>query len=342
MDISLFDYELPDACIAQTPMIPRDHSKLLYVQRGITTFSHDPFYTIAGYLWPQDVLVRNVTKVIPARLRGTTKMWDGRTKDVECFLLRPTWETTWEAMVFPGERLRPGRVMQFWDSLQATIRDITYAGRVIDFELPQNVVLEQLKTIGNIPLPPYITSALEDPDLYQTIYASEPGSSAAPTAGLHFTPELLDTISARWVQVESVTLHVGPGTFKPIDTTDVTKYQIHSETIEIHPDTAMRINTAKQHNKRIIAIGTTSTRVLESFYTDGKLWSWKKETNLYIYPGYEWKCVDSIITNFHLPRTSLLVMIAAFAGRETTLSAYEYAKQHALRFYSFGDAMWIT
>ncbi|MBP7823471.1 tRNA preQ1(34) S-adenosylmethionine ribosyltransferase-isomerase QueA [Candidatus Gracilibacteria bacterium] len=338
METKLFDYDLPPEKIAQHPLEPRDSSRLLVCEN---TFREIVFRDITSLLRPEDILVINDTRVMPARIKGHTILQNGTKKDVECLFLRNTSPDVWEIMCFPGERLKTGRTIILENGMTLEIVEETYAGRLVRVPVPHHEWLEVLQKYGEIPLPPYITGHLANSELYQTVYAENLGSTAAPTAGRHFTPELLEKIKDMGVKIAHVTLHIGPGTFKPIYEEDVTQYQIHSEFVTISRETIELLNNRKG---RVIAVGTTSMRSLESLAA-GKLqeqtYGASGDTNLYITPEYEFQLVDALVTNFHAPRTSLLVLVAAFMGLENMQATYQYALEHNFRFLSFGDAMWV-
>lgn len=337
MKTKLFDYDLQLEKIAQHPLEPRDSSRLLVCENA---FREIIFWDITSLLRPDDILVINDTRVMPARIKGHIILQNGTKKDVECLFLRNTSPDVWEIMCFPGERLKTGREIILENGMILQVIEETYAGRLVRVPLPHHEWLEVLQKYGEIPLPPYITEHLANSELYQTVYAENLGSTAAPTAGRHFTPELLEKIQNMGVKIAHVTLHIGPGTFKPIYEDDVTQYQIHSEFVTIPRKTIELLNNQKG---RVIAVGTTSMRSLES-YAAGKLQEQTHgvsgDTNLYIMPGYEFQLVDALVTNFHAPRTSLLVLVGAFMGLENMQAAYQYALNHNFRFLSFGDAMW--
>lgn len=352
MHLSDFNYHLPDSLIAQTPIEPRDHSNLLTLDPSSGDIQESKFYEIFDELTPNDVLVLNTTQVIPARLKGN-KIWSGR--EVEIFLHKQISDTTWDCMVFPGKKLKPwaevifklpsparrgagGEVLE----LTAKIISTSHYGKIVEFNQSWQQFLESIEHIGQIPLPPYIKETLENTDRYQTVFADTPGSCAAPTASLHFTPELIQKIQNKWVQVEHVLLHVGLGTFLWVETDDITQHEMHSEYIELKADVANRLNTAKQEWKRIIAVGTTAVRVLESMSDEHHILTpGKTETNIFIYPGYTWKFVDALVTNFHLPKSTLLMLVSSFWWVENIKKAYQYAIEHSFRFFSFWDAMFI-
>ena len=334
-----FMYDLPESSIAQSPIEPRDHSRLMVLDKNSDAVEHKHFYDIIDYLNPGDVLVINDTRVIPARLLGQ-KVPSGAA--CEIFLLKQLAPKRWETLVRPGKKLRSGAQVSFGDGrLIANIGETTAAGgRVVDFECdgPFEATLDAL---GEMPLPPYIHEKLVDKERYQTVYARHEGSAAAPTAGLHFTPELLERIQAKGVNIAHVLLHVGLGTFRPVKVDDVEKHEMHSEYIEVTQEAADMVNAAKARGNRVIAVGTTSVRTLESAAEDGKLVPRSGNTNIFIYPGYKYQLVDALITNFHLPGSTLIMLVSALYGREKTLTAYETAVKEGYRFYSFGDAMFI-
>ena len=343
MKTSDFDYNLPEASVAQTPVEPRDASRLLVLHRDTGEIDHSQFRNIGSYLRAGDLLVVNQTRVIPARIYAR-KETGGR---VELLLLRRRDERTWEALV-GGKGLRVGKSVQVENGPLAEIIDLLDGSeRLIRFSEP---IEPYFPRVGNMPLPPYIHEKLDDPERYQTVYAREPGSAAAPTAGLHFTPRLLEELQAKGVKVAYVTLHVGLDTFAPVTEENAQEHKIHTEWCELPQETAELINQAKQAGGRVIAVGTTSVRTLESAShysifddstTEYRISSFVGSTSLYILPGYSFKVVDAMITNFHLPKSTLLMLVSAFAGRETILKAYETAIQEGYRFYSFGDAMLI-
>ena len=340
MKVTDFDYHLPEELIAQHPVEPRDTSRLLTLDKITGEVVHKAhFYELLEELNAGDVLVFNDTKVIPARLYGQRAESGGK---VEVLLLTPAGESSWECLVKPGKKCPIGQVIVFDERLKGTVTDKTdFGGRIIKFEC--TVVFDEvIQEIGEMPLPPYIHEKLEDKDRYQTVYAKEKGSAAAPTAGLHFTPELLEKIKAKGVEMEFVTLHVGLGTFRPVSADSIEDHQMHSEFYVVHKDTADRINAAKAAGRRIVAVGTTSVRTLESASTEeGVLQATSGWTQIFIYPGYKFKMVDALVTNFHLPQSTLLMLISALAGREHCLAAYEEAVRERYRFFSFGDAMFI-
>lgn len=340
MKVTDFDYKLPEALIAQFPVEPRDTSRLLTLNKVTGAVEHKAhFYELVEELNEGDVLVFNNTKVIPARLYGHREGSGGK---VEVLLLTPCGENRWECLVKPGKKCLVGQVIVFDERLKATVLDKTnFGGRIVEFTV-DGIFDDIIQEIGEMPLPPYIHEKLEDKERYQTVYAKEKGSAAAPTAGLHFTPELLEKIKAKGVELEFVTLHVGLGTFRPVSVESIEDHDMHSEFYSVSPETAARINDAKTKGRRIIAVGTTSVRTLESASTDdGVLQGTSGWTQIFIYPGYTFKMVDALVTNFHLPQSTLLMLISALAGREHCLAAYEEAVREKYRFFSFGDAMFI-
>ena len=338
MKTSDFDYDLPEELIAQTPVEPRDHSRLLVYHRKDGRIEHKHFYDIIDYLNPSDALVINETKVIPARLLGVK---EDTGVPVEVLLLRRHSATDWEALVRPGRRLRPGTVCSFGDGLlRCEVLDNVeeIGGRIVRF-MCDGVFEEVLDRLGEMPLPPYITHKLEDKNMYQTVYARYEGSAAAPTAGLHFTQELLDEIRAMGVNTAFVTLHVGLGTFRPVKVDDVTSHHMHTEWYQVSEEAAQLINRTHQQGHRVICVGTTACRTVESASdNDGMVHAGSDDTSIFIYPGYRFKVMDALITNFHLPESTLIMLVSAFAGREQVLGAYEEAIRLGYRFFSFGDA----
>lgn len=339
MEVSEFRYELPEELIAQTPIQKRDTSRLMVLDRKAKTIEHKIFKDILDYLQPGDCLVRNNTKVIPARLYG--KKDTGA--NVEFLLLKQIQNNTWEVMVRPGRKLLKGTKVTFGDGLlTATIQEVLEGGnRKVEFEY-EGIFNEILDKIGLMPLPPYIKENLKQKDRYQTVYAKYEGSAAAPTAGLHFTNELLEEIKKKGVEIANVTLHVGIGTFRPVKVKTIEEHNMHSEHYYIKQEDADKINKAKQNGKRVIGIGTTSCRVLESIANEqGQVKEYEGDTNIFIYPGYKFKCIDALITNFHLPESTLIMLVSALAGKEYIMEAYKQAVSQKYRFFSFGDAMFI-
>lgn len=339
MKVSEFNYELPEELIAQTPVEKRDTSRLMVLNKEKQTIEHKIFNNIIDYLKPGDCLVRNNTKVIPARLYGKKETG----ANVEFLLLNNIEEDIWETIVRPGNKLHIGTKVIFKESLLvAEIIDIMPGGtRKVKFEY-NGIFNEILDEIGLMPLPPYIHEELGEKDRYQTVYAKYRGSAAAPTAGLHFTNELLEKIQQKGIEIANVTLHVGIGTFRPVKEEVVEKHEMHSEHYYIKQEDVEKINKAKTNGNRVIAIGTTSCRVLESVADEnGMVKQVENDTSIFIYPGYKFKCVDALITNFHLPQSTLLMLVSALAGKDYIMSAYKEAVEQKYRFFSFGDAMFI-
>ncbi len=336
MRLEDFDYHLPEELIAQEPAEPRDSSRLLYLHKATGEIEHHVFRELPDLLAPRDALVLNDTRVLRARLHGRREATGGR---VEILLLRPLEGETWQAMARPTKRLHEGERIELEGGPSARLARKLVDGTV-ELELPEEVS-RHLDSFGEMPLPPYIHSYRGDPERYQTVYAHEEGSVAAPTAGLHFTPQLLDALRARGVELEVVTLHVGAGTFQPVKTERIEEHRMHSERYFVPEGLLARLRDVRKRGGRVIAVGTTSARTLESVAarpeTEGE-WS---ETDLFIRPGYEWRLVDGLITNFHLPRSTLLMLVSALVGRDAILTAYHVAVERRYRFYSFGDAMLI-
>ena len=341
MKTSDFNYDLPEELIAQTPVEPRDHSRLLVYHRSSGQIEHKHFYDIIDYLNPGDALVINETKVIPARLLGVK---EDTGVPVEVLLLRRRTATDWEALVRPGRRLRPGTFCSFGDGLLRcevldNVEDI--GGRIVRFHC-DGVFEEILDRLGEMPLPPYIHEKLQDATRYQTVYAKEEGSAAAPTAGLHFTPELLVRIREKGITVVPVLLHVGLGTFRPVKVENAEEHVMHSEFCQVTPEAAETLNRIRAAGGRIVCVGTTSVRTLETMSTeDGIIHPGARDTAIFIYPGVKIKAVDALITNFHLPQSTLLMLVSALTGRDEALDVYREAVQERYRFFSFGDAMFI-
>lgn len=339
MKTSDFTYELPEELIAQTPIVKRDESRLMVLDKRNGGVEHRRFYDLPEYLRPGDCLILNDSRVIPARLFGT-RPGGGVT---EIVLLRDLGDKRWECLCRPGRKTREGSRIVFGDGqLSAEVEAVQDDGnRVLRFDY-EGIFLEILDRLGQMPLPPYIKTQLEDRERYQTVYSREPGSAAAPTAGLHFTNELLDKIREMGVKVAFVTLHVGLGTFRPVKAENIEEHTMHSEYCTISDRTAQIINETKANGGRVVAVGTTSCRTLESFAgEDGIMKESSGWTDIFIYPGYRFKCVDALVTNFHLPGSTLVMLVSALAGRENVLHAYETAVEEKYRFFSFGDAMLI-
>ena len=340
MKVSEFNYDLPKELIAQVPIKNRDTSRLMVLDRKTQTIEHKIFKDILDYLEPGDCLVRNNTKVIPARLYGK-KQETGA--NVEFLLLKRMEGDIWEVMVKPGKKLMPGTKATFGEGLlQAEILEKLEGGnRKVKFEY-QGIFNEILNEIGLMPLPPYIHEKLKEKDRYQTVYAKYEGSAAAPTAGLHFTEQLLEKIKEKGVEIANVTLHVGIGTFRPVKVENVEEHDMHSEHFYIKKEDAEKINKAKREGHRVIAVGTTSCRVLESIADEnGMVQETEGDTSIFIYPGYQFKCLDCLITNFHLPESTLIMLVSALAGKDFIMKAYQEAVKEKYRFFSFGDAMFI-
>ena len=339
MKTSDFDYYLPEELIAQTPIKDRDKSRLLVMDRKTGELEHKNFYDIIDYLVPGDVLVLNNTKVMPARLIGHKVDTDAV---IEVLMLKDLGDDTWECLSKPAKRVKVGTIIKFSDELSAKC---IYEGEdgIRQYKFIYNgILLEILDRLGEMPLPPYIHKKLKDKDRYQTVYAKEVGSAAAPTAGLHFTKELLNKIKDKGILIEEITLHVGLGTFRPVEVEDVTNHKMHSEFYTMSKETAEVLNNAKKEGNRIISVGTTTTRTLETImnlYNEFKECSgW---TDIFIYPGFEFKAIDALITNFHLPKSTLVMLVSAFSSKENILNAYNEAVKEKYRFFSFGDAMFI-
>ena len=341
MNIKEFYYDLPEELIAQDPLADRSSSRLLTLDKNSGAFSHHVFRDIVDYLNPGDCLVLNNTKVIPARLMGEK---EGTGAGIEVLLLKRKENDVWETLVKPGKKARPGARISFGNGLLVgEVVDVVEEGnRLIKFEY-EGIFEEILDQLGQMPLPPYITHRLEDKNRYQTVYAKHDGSAAAPTAGLHFTPELLEIIKEKGVKVAEVTLHVGLGTFRPVKVENILEHHMHSEFYMVEEDQAAIINETKKNGGRVICVGTTSCRTLESATgEDGILRAGSGWTEIFIYPGYRFKILDALITNFHLPESTLLMLVSALAGRENVMAAYEEAVKERYRFFSFGDAMFIS
>ena len=334
-----FYYDLPENLIAQTPAMPRDSSRLLVYHKDEKRIENKVFRDVIDYLKEGDVLVVNNTKVIPARMFALTEHGGV----VEILLLKRYDLKTWEVLMRPGKKGKIGAKMRISDELSFTVKDITETGeRIIEFEW-EGVFEDVLSKVGTMPLPPYIREKLEDQSRYNTVYSKVDGSAAAPTAGLHFTPELLEKIKAKGVQIAEVLLHVGLGTFRPVSEDIITDHKMHSEYYSVSEQSAEIINAAKREGRRVIAVGTTSVRTLESVANEGGMVEAKSgNTEIFLYPPYKMKCVDALITNFHLPESTLIMLVACLTGREEILSVYEYAVENEYRFFSFGDATLIV
>ena len=339
MKTSDFDFDLPQELIAQTPILNRDQSRLLVLDKKTGDIEHHIFKDIVNYLNPGDVLVINDTKVIPARLMGVK---EDTGAVIELLLLKDLGNDTWECLSRPQKRLHIGTIVKFSDELRAEVIELLSDGVTRVKLLYSGILLEILDRLGEMPLPPYIHEKLSDKDRYNTVYAKNIGSAAAPTAGLHFTNELLSELKDKGVIITNVTLHVGLGTFRPVEVDDINNHHMHSEYYNMSKETADILNKSKENGNKIIAVGTTSTRTLESVINKyGKFVECSGNTDIFIYPGYEFKAIDSLITNFHLPKSTLVMLVSALAGRENILNAYHEAINEKYRFFSFGDAMLI-
>lgn len=341
MNTADFDFYLPEELIAQVPLEQRDSSRLLIVDKTTGDMTDSHFNHIIDELEPGDALVMNNTRVLPARLYGYKPETMGH---VELLLLKNTQGDQWEVLAKPAKRLKVGTKVAFGDGrLTATIvEELEHGGRIVEFSY-EGIFLEILESLGEMPLPPYIHEKLEDRERYQTVYAKENGSAAAPTAGLHFTQELLERIEAKGVKLVYLTLHVGLGTFRPVSVDNVEEHEMHSEFYHLSAEAAQTLNEVKENGGRIVAVGTTSIRTLETIGNkfDGRLEADSGWTNIFIKPGYEFRIIDAFSTNFHLPKSTLVMLVSAFAGRELTLAAYQHAVEERYRFFSFGDAMFI-
>ena len=340
MKKSDFNFYLPEELIAQTPIADRDHSRLLVLDKKTGKIEHSRFYQLKDMLRKGDCLVLNNSRVLPARLIGARPSGGS----VELVLLRDLGDNRWECLSRPGRKTKPGAEILFRNGeLKATVEAVAEGGnRIVRFEY-EGIFLEILEKLGKMPLPPYIKEELSDSERYQTVYSSELGSAAAPTAGLHFTNELLEEIKQRGIKLCYVTLHVGLGTFRPVKEEEIENHPMHSEFCIIPEETAKAVNETKRNGGRVISVGTTSCRTLESFAkTDGTLEACSGWTDIFIYPGYRFKCIDGLVTNFHLPESTLIMLVSALAGRENVLQAYDTAVKERYRFFSFGDAMFIT
>lgn len=340
MDINLFNFYLPEELIAQKPSDKRDHSRLLLINKKTKTYEDKNFFNIIDYLNPGDVLVRNNTKVIPARLHGIKEVTGAH---IELLLLKQLEGDVWECLTKPAKSLKVGARVDFGEGklIGEIIEEKEEGIRLVKF-IYKGIFLEVLDSLGKMPLPPYIKKQLCTNDRYQTVYAKYEGSAAAPTAGFHFTEELFEQIKAKGIEVIDITLHIGLGTFRPVKVNDTKDHVMHSELYEISEEAASRLNKAKAEGRRIIAIGTTSVRTLEANMQEyGKFTPTRKSTNIFIEPGYKFLAVDALITNFHLPKSTLIMLVSAFMGREFTLEVYKHAVENKYRFFSFGDSMFI-
>lgn len=331
-----FYYDLPEELIAQTPVEPRDHSRLLVYDRAQDTVQHKHFYDLPSFLKKGDLIVVNNTRVIPARIFGHV---ENHESVLEVLLLKRKDYTHWETIMKPARKAKLGSVIHFCDELSAVVTEIgNYGARTIEFMF-DGVFEDILDRVGNMPLPPYIKEKLADKERYQTVYSKIEGSAAAPTAGLHFTPELIQRLKDDGVEFATVLLHIGLGTFRPVKEENILDHEMHTEYYEIDEENAEKINRAKKEGRRVICVGTTSVRTLETVADDkGFVRAQKGDTSIFIYPGYKFKCVDALVTNFHLPESTLIMLVSAFVGRQKTLEVYEQAVKERYRFFSFGDA----
>ncbi len=336
-----FDFELPEELIAQTPLLKRDDSRLLILDKNTGKIKHEKFSNIINYLDKNDVLVLNDTKVIPARLIGVKKETNAV---IEVLLLNDKGNNVWECLTKPAKRIKVGTIVSFGDDKLLLECIKVEDDGIREFKLIYDgILMEILDELGSMPLPPYIHEKLKDKDRYQTVYAKNYGSAAAPTAGLHFTTDLLDNLQKKGVKILFITLHVGLGTFRPVKVDNVLEHKMHSEKYSMSKEVADTLNKAKEEGKRIISVGTTTTRTLETVYSKyNKFKECSGSTDIFIYPGYEFKAIDSLITNFHLPKSTLIMLVSALAGKDNILNAYKEAVNEKYRFFSFGDSMFIT
>ena len=339
MKVEDFNYYLPEELIAQTPLKDRTSSRLMVVHRNTSSVSHHHFYDIVDMLSSNDVLVLNDTKVLPSRIYGSKVDTSAK---IEFLLLKDLGDDKWEILAKPAKRLHIGTIVSFSDTLRAEVIEKFDEGLCHVKFIYNGIFLEELSKVGEMPLPPYIHEKLEDQDRYQTVYAKDLGSAAAPTAGLHFTKELLDKLKEKGVTICYVTLHVGLGTFRPVMVDEVLDHKMHSESYKMTSEVAEILNNAKKEGKRIISVGTTSTRTLESIYKKhGKFVECCDDTNIFIYPGYKFEAIDALITNFHLPKSTLVMLVSALASKQLIMESYKIAIEEKYRFFSFGDAMFI-
>jgi S-adenosylmethionine:tRNA ribosyltransferase-isomerase len=341
LKVDLFDFHLPEELIAQTPLEERASSRLMVLNKENGQIDHDIFKNIKSHLQPGDCLVLNDTRVLPARLFGEKEDTGAK---IEVLLLKQIEGDTWETLVKPAKRIKEGTIITFGDGLLSAVcvGEKDHGGRILEFRY-EGIFYEVLESLGEMPLPPYIKEQLDDKERYQTVYAKERGSAAAPTAGLHFTEPLLDELRQMGVHIAFITLHVGLGTFRPVSVDDIDEHEMHAEFYQVTEGTARLLNEVREKGGRIITVGTTSTRTLETIAAanDGKFVSDSGWTSIFIYPGYEFKAIDGMITNFHLPKSTLIMLVSALAGRENVLNAYNTAVKEKYRFFSFGDAMLI-
>lgn len=342
LKVDLFDFHLPEELIAQTPLEQRDASRLMVLNKETGNVKHHMFHDLLDYVQEGDCLVLNDTRVLPARLFGTK---EDTGANIEVLLLKQTQGDTWETLVKPAKRVKEGTVISFGDGrLTAVCKETSdQGGRLLEFNY-EGIFYEVLEQLGEMPLPPYIKERLDDQERYQTVFAREQGSAAAPTAGLHFTEEMLEQLKTKGVHIAFLTLHVGLGTFRPVSVDDLEEHDMHAEFYQVSEGTAALLNSVRKKGGRIISVGTTSTRTLETIATEhnGKFVASSGWTNIFIFPGYEFKAIDGMITNFHLPKSTLIMLVSALAGRENVISAYEQAVAEKYRFFSFGDAMLIV
>lgn len=342
LKVDLFDFHLPEELIAQTPLEQRDASRLMVLNKETGNVKHHMFHELLDYVQEGDCLVLNDTRVLPARLFGTK---EDTGANIEVLLLKQTQGDTWETLVKPAKRVKEGTVISFGDGrLTAVCKETSdQGGRLLEFNY-EGIFYEVLEQLGEMPLPPYIKERLDDQERYQTVFAREQGSAAAPTAGLHFTEEMLEQLKTKGVHIAFLTLHVGLGTFRPVSVDDLEEHDMHAEFYQVSEGTAALLNSVREKGGRIISVGTTSTRTLETIATEhnGKFVASSGWTNIFIFPGYEFKAIDGMITNFHLPKSTLIMLVSALAGRENVISAYEQAVAEKYRFFSFGDAMLIV
>lgn len=338
MKKSDFYYDLPKELIAQTPVEPRTSSRLMVVDKSLGQIEDKKFTDLIDYMNPGDCLIMNDTRVLPARLFGTRQ---DTGSVVEFVLLRQISADTWECLAGPGKKAKPGKIFSFGNELSCEVTDVTDGGNRIVRFIYDGVFYDILDRVGQMPLPPYITEKLEDKERYQTVYSRDPGSAAAPTAGLHFTEEYMEKLREKGIRIGFVTLHVGLGTFRPVKVEDITEHKMHSEHYFIPQKTADLINDTKKNGGRVICVGTTSCRTLESAAAKGKITECSDDTDIFIYPGYKFRCMDALVTNFHLPESTLIMLVSAFAGYETTMNAYRHAVKERYRFFSFGDCMLV-
>lgn len=342
LKVDLFDFHLPEELIAQTPLEQRDASRLMVLNKETGSVKHHMFHDLLDYVQEGDCLVLNDTRVLPARLFGIK---EDTGANIEVLLLKQTQGDTWETLVKPAKRVKEGTVISFGDGrLTAVCKETSdQGGRLLEFNY-EGIFYEVLEQLGEMPLPPYIKERLDDQERYQTVFAREQGSAAAPTAGLHFTEEMLEQLKEKGVHIAFLTLHVGLGTFRPVSVDDLEEHDMHAEFYQVSEGTAALLNSVREKGGRIISVGTTSTRTLETIATEhnGKFVASSGWTNIFIFPGYEFKAIDGMITNFHLPKSTLIMLVSALAGRENVISAYEQAVAEKYRFFSFGDAMLIV